>query len=186
MRNLILLFPFLFVACDTTPTVGGLRTPPPAVVAPEADWKGVKRVAVVPPANWTTDIRLQYTNWFRGVIAAYLAPKGWTFVPQVVVNRSMSEWKFTIAGELMLFTTREMCDKWECDAILFWDIREAGYGATKLSFSFLRADGKMLWATGERAFVPLYNIIDPSEIPSKVRIIGMGIGDSLRDFPVCR
>ena len=86
----------------------------------------------------------------------------------------------------MLFTSKEMTDKWGCDAILVWDILEAGYGATKLSFSFIRADGKMLWATGERSFVPMYNIIDPSNIPSKVRLIGMGIGDSLRDFPVCK
>ncbi|MDP6958242.1 MAG: hypothetical protein QF645_05445, partial [Planctomycetota bacterium] len=168
------------------PTVGGLRTPPPEKIAPSEDWEGVKKVAVIPPANWTTDIRLQYTNWFRAVIAAYLSPKGWTFVSQAVVNRSMSGWKFTMAGELVLFTAQELCEKWECDAIFIWDIKEASYGRTVLSFSFLKADGTMLWATGERSFVPLYNIIDPSNIPSKLRIIGMGIGDSLRDFPVCK
>lgn len=141
-------------------------------------------MAVVPPDNWTTDLRLQYTNWFRAVIASYLEQKGWTFVPQPVVNRSMTEWKFTMAGELALFTPEELCEKWGCDALLFWDIRDVGGDRAELSFACVKSDRTMLWATGERAFVSMYNVIDPSEIPWKVRLIGMAIGDSLRDFPV--
>ncbi len=184
MKRVFLLLPVLLAACDTTPRVGGLRTPPPAVIAPTEKWEGVVRIAVVPPANWTTDLRLQYTNWFRGVIASYLGMRGWEFVPQVVVNRAMTGWKFTIAGEVAMFTPQELCEKWGCDALLFWDIRKVRSDSADLSFSCVKSDGTMLWATGERSFSPMYNVIDPSEIPGKIRLLSMAIGDSLRDFPV--
>ncbi len=184
VKRTLLFLPLLLAACDTTPRVGGLRTPPPAVIAPAEAWEGLERIAVVPPDNWTTDLRLQYMNWFRAVIASYLGRKGWAFVSQPVVNRSMTEWKFTMAGELTLFTPKELCDKWGCDAILFWDIRRVGGDSAELSFACVKANGTMLWATGERAFIPLYNVIEPSDMSWKIRLLAMAIGDSLRDFPV--
>jgi len=162
-------------ACDTTPTVGGHHQPPPAVCAPADQWRGVRTLAVCPPDNWTNDLRLQYTNWFRAVIASYLQGKGYEFVPQVVLNRSMTKWKFTLAGELGLFKPAELCAEWKCDALIYWSI----LNENRLAFACVKADGTTLWATGERVLVPVYKIVGED----RRRIFGVAIGECLRDFP---
>ena len=169
----------LAAGCDTTPTVGGHKQPPPAVVKPPEDWKGVGTLAVCPPDNWTTDLDLQYTNWFRAVIMTYLNRRGYDTVPQVVVNRSMTKWKFSLAGELGMFKPSELCKEWNCDGLIFWDILRDG----ELSFSCLRADGTMLWASGPRKLVPLYNIVGDTPLTGQHRTFSVTICECLRDFP---
>ncbi|MBI2900464.1 MAG: hypothetical protein HYY17_09770 [Planctomycetes bacterium] len=173
------IFLLLAAACDTTPTVGGHRQPPPAVVAPPDQWQGVRVLAVTPPDNWTTDLELQYTNWFRAVIMAYLERKGFETVPLPVIHRSMRKWKFTLAGELALFRPSELCQEWKCDAIVCWDILRDG----QLSFSCIKADGTMLWASGPRRLEPVYNIVVDSPLTSQHRTFSVTICECLRDFP---
>jgi len=175
----------LAVGCGAgTPRVGGQRQPKPAVAAVPEAWKGVATVAVLPPDNWTTDLDLPYTNWFRAVIMAYLNGKGWATVSLPILHRSMTGWKFTFAGELGMFTAKELCEKWGCDALVFWDIMEEGGEQVELAFSCIKADGTVLWASGARRFDPEYNVVGHFSHTDQHRKYGMAIGECLRDFPV--
>lgn len=174
------LVPLVFLlACDSTPRMGGRTQPPPAVRAEPAHWQGVRVLAVCPPENWTHDLKLDHTNWFRAVIMSYLRARGWEFVPQAVVNRSLVRWKFTMAGELGLFKPAELCAEWKCDAVVFWDILKEG----ELGFACVKADGTLLWASGPRRLHPDYNIVGSTDCSDDHRKMSIAICECLRDFP---
>lgn len=185
MRFWAVLWAALAVGCNAgPPRVGGTRQPKPAVAAAPEAWAGVATLAVVPPDSWTTDLDLPYFNWFRAVIMAYLNEKGWAGVPLPVIHRSMTGWKFTLAGELGMFTPKELCEKWGCEAIVYWDIFEEGGEEVELAFSCVKVDGTILWASGARRFDPLYNVVSGTSLKHQHRKYSMAIGECLRDFPV--
>lgn len=184
MRTWALVLFCASVGCDSTPRVGGHKQPPPALAAAPEAWQGVSTLAVMPPDNWTTDIDLQYTNWFRAVIMACLHPRGWNLVSLPVVHRAMTGWKFTMVGELGMFKPSELCQKFGCDALVYWDILETGSSSAKLCFSCVKADGTVLWATGPRLLSPEYNIVEGREKLTDVyTTFSVAIGECLRDFP---
>jgi hypothetical protein len=117
---------------------------PETLAAPEV-WKGVGRLTVMPPDNWTADVGPEYQAWYRAVIAELLREKGYAVTPVVDVNRFMLKNKFTLAGEVRIYGIEELAKEFQADALIFWDITGAG----KLNMDLVKADGQRLWGTGE-------------------------------------
>lgn len=133
----------LLAACGT-PASSSRRLKPETVAAPEA-WKGVGRLVVMPPDNWTADVGPEYQAWYRALLAELLREKGYEVAPVVDVNRFMLKNKFTLAGEVRLYSLEELAKEFRADALLFWDITGAG----RLNLDLLKDDGQRLWGTGE-------------------------------------
>lgn len=152
----------------------------PEVEGPPDAWKGVTRIAVMPPDNWTLDVGLEYITWYRAVAHELLREKGYHVVPLADVNRFFLKNKFTIAGEAGAYTVQELAKTFQADAILYWAITDNAPG---LMFSLEKADGTVLWGTGEVALrlthvAPVaraYNQGDGG--------IALALGDILRHLP---
>lgn len=130
------------------------RLKPVTHAAPDA-WQGVVRVAVLPPDNWTTEIGPEYVAWHRAVIAELLREKGYATTPLVEVNRFMLRNRFTLAGEVRIYPMADLAKELNADAVLFWDITATG---GRLNVDLVKADGTMLWGTGEVALDLAYNV----------------------------
>ena len=133
----------LLAACGT-PASSSRRLKPETVAAPEL-WKGVGRVTVMPPDNWTADVGPEYQAWYRALIAELLREKGYEPTPVVDVNRFMLKNKFTLAGEVRIYSVEELAKEFRSDALLFWDITGSG----RLNMDLVKGDGRRLWGTGE-------------------------------------
>jgi hypothetical protein len=120
----------------------------PQTLAPGDAWQGVRRLAVMPPDNWTTEIGPEYVAWHRAVIAELLRERGYEVVPLVEVNRFMLKNRFTLAGEVRIYTMQDLAKELGADAVLFWDITASG---ARLNVDLVKADGTALWGTGEVA-----------------------------------
>lgn len=133
----------LLSACGTP--ASSSRRLRPETTAPPEQWKGVGRLAVLPPDNWTASVGPEYQAWYRAVMAELLREKGYAVTPLLDVNRFMLKNKFTLAGEVRLYSAEELCKEFQADALLFWDITGAG----RLNMDLVKADGSRLWGTGE-------------------------------------
>jgi len=120
----------------------------PEVQGPPEAWAGVARIAVLPPDNWTTDIGVEYITWYRAVIHELLREKGYDVAPLVDVNRFFRQNKFTVAGEVGIYNVSELAKRFNVDAILYWAVTS---DAPRMMFSLEKADGTLLWCTGEVA-----------------------------------
>ncbi len=154
--------------------------------APAEAWEGVARIAVLPPANETMDVSLEHRTWYRAVVMTHLQQHGWACTPIADVNRSLIRWKFTVPGEVAQFTAEELAEAFGCDAIFSWAIIEASGNSAVLDFALHKRDGTVLWASGERAFRPAYEIIESTDLRPMDRAISMAVHEALLDFPVRR
>lgn len=127
----------------------------PVTVGEAEAWKGVTRIAVLPPDNWTTEIGPEYVAWHRAVIAELLREKGYRTTPLVEVNRFMIRNRFTLAGEVRIYSMAELAKELNADAVFFWDITDAG---GRLNVDLVKADGTALWGTGEVALDLAYTV----------------------------
>jgi hypothetical protein len=140
----------------------------------------VRRIAVLPPDNRTTDIGVEYITWYRAVIHELLREKGYDVAPLVEVNRFFRKNKFTVAGEVGIYKVPELCQTFGVDAILYWAFTS---DAPRVMFSLEKTDGTPLWCTGEVALglthvAPLggrYNAYDGP--------MALALGEILRHLP---
>ena len=127
----------------------------PLTLAEVDAWKGVSRIAVLPPDNWTTEIGPEYVAWHRAVIAELLREKGYVVTPLVEVNRFMLRNRFTLAGEVRIYPMADLAKELGADAVFFWDITAPG---GRLNVDLVKADGTALWGTGEVALDLAFNV----------------------------
>ncbi len=152
----------------------------PEVVAPPEAWKGVARIAVLPPDNWTASIGPEYVVWYRAVIHELLREKGYEPVTLVEVNRFLLRNRFTLAGEVRIYSMAELAAELGADAVLFWDITGPG---GRLNVDLVKADGTRLWGTGEVRLDLPYNAVSPAPFGLSDRQFALALGEILRRIP---
>jgi hypothetical protein len=155
------------------------RLRPQTLAAPEA-WAGLARIAVMPPDNWTPSIGPEYVAWHRAVIAELLREKGYATTPLVDVNRFMLRNKFTLAGEVRIYSIAELAKELQADAVLFWDITAEG---GRLNVDLVKADGTALWGTGEVALDLAYNAPVSGSFRGEDETIALALHEILRRLP---
>jgi hypothetical protein len=143
VKALPALLLLVLAACGTP--ASSSRRLKPETLAPAEAWKGVGRLAVLPPDNWTAHVGPEYQAWYRAVMAELLREKGYAVTPVVDVNRFMLKNKFTLAGEIRLYSVQELREEFRADALLFWDITGDG----RINMDLVKGDGQRLWSTGE-------------------------------------
>ena len=143
MRTTAILLAMVLAGCGGPKSSRRLH---PEVSAPPGAWAGVRRIAVMPPDNWTMDFGPEYIAWYRAVIHELLREKGYETVPLADVNRFFLKNKFTIAAEASSYPVGELAERLKADAVLYWTITANG---PRLAFGLQKADGTALWSTGE-------------------------------------
>jgi hypothetical protein len=178
MRSLLALAAVtLIVGCMGVKSSRRLR---PEVLAPPAAWSGVARIAVLPPDNWTLDAGLEYITWYRAVIHELLRERGYEVAPLADVNRFFRQNKFAVAGEVGQYTQGELAKRFGVDAILYWAITEK---SPRLMFSLEKADGTVLWGTGEVALRLSHVAPVSGHYAQDDRGIALELGEVLRQLP---
>lgn len=150
----------------------------PEIMAPPEAWQGIRRVAVLPPDNWTVTIGPEYVAWYRAVIHELLREKGYAVTPLVDVNRFMLRNKFSLAGEVGIYPMPELAQELNADALLFWDITGEGY-----NFNLVKADGTRLWGTGEVHLSLLYNAIPRAHYAPSDFQLSLALAEILLPLP---
>ena len=167
----------LLAGCTGAASTRRLR---PELDAPAEQWVGVKRVAVFPPDNWTTDIGVEYVTWYRAVIHELLREKGYVVTPLVKVNRFMLENHFTLAGEVRIYSPEELAEELDADGLFFWDVTEFG---AQVNVDFVKADGTRLWSTGEVRLGLAYNAHPRQRVHRTDFRFSLVLSEILRRFP---
>jgi hypothetical protein len=167
----------LVVGCGGVKSSRRLR---PEVQAPPEAWAGVRRVAVLPPDNWTLDVGFEYIAWYRAVIHELLREKGFAVTALADVNRFFLKNKFSQAGEANSYTPAELAQNLGADAILYWAITD---GAPRMMFSLEKADGTPLWCTGEVALSLGYVAPVSGRFHQADGGIALALGEILRHLP---
>ncbi len=125
-----------------------------ATIAPPEAWKGVGRIAVLPPDNWTHDIGLEYITWYRAVFNDSLRERGYRVTPVVEINRFMLKNRFNLTGEARAYAPADLCREFGSDAVMNWNITGDG---PMIEMILTKADGTILWSSGEIALALQYN-----------------------------
>ena len=167
----------LVVGCSGVKSSRRLK---PEVQAPPEAWAGVRRIAVLPPDNWTLDVGFEYIAWYRAVIHELLREKGFDVAPLADVNRFFLKNKFSQAGEANSYSPAELAKAFGSDAILYWAITDA---APRMMFSLEKADGTPLWSTGEVALGLGYVAPVSGRFNSTDGGFALALGEILRHMP---
>lgn len=154
----------------------------PDALAPAEQWSGVGRIAVLPPDNWTVDVGYEYITWYRAVAHELLREKGYEVRPLAEVNRFLLQNKFTLPGEVTMYTPAELCQKLSADAVLFWDITRVGESPA-VNINLLKSDGTLLLATGEVALGLKYKAIPKGSFAGTDGRLALALGEILRRIP---
>ena len=177
MKTLAVVLAILAAGCGASRSSRRLK---PEIEAPPEAWQGVHRIAVLPPDNWTTTVGAEYVAWHRAVIAELLRERGYEVVPLVEVNRFMLRNRFTLAGEVRLYSMEELARELRADAVFFWDITG---GAGNLNIDLVKGDGARLWGTGEVHLDLKYNSVSAERVGSSDREWALMFGEVLRKLP---
>lgn len=178
----VLLLALVVASAGCAPGVKSSRHLRPDALAPAEQWRGVGRLVVLPPDNWTPDVGYEYITWYRAVVHDLLREKGYEVRPLAEVNRFMRDNKFNVPGEATMYTPAELCRRLSADAVLYWDITGVGE-SPKLNLSLLKADGTVLWATGETALVLTYNAVAKGGYAPSDHRLALALGEILRRIP---
>jgi hypothetical protein len=175
--RLLLLVAVFAAGCGASRSSRRLK---PEIQAPPEAWQGVARIAVLPPDNWTTEVGAEHVAWHRAVIAQLVRERGYAVTPLVEVNRFMLRNRFTLAGEVRLYSTAELCAEFRSDAVLFWDITG---GAGHLNMDLVKADGTRLWGTGEVHLDLPYDTLPQVAASGSDQRWALAFGEVLRRLP---
>jgi len=177
MKRVAIILAFLGVGCG-----GGMssRRLKPQIVAPPEAWQGVGRIAVLPPDNWTTEVGAEHVAWHRAVIAEILREKGYAVTPLVEVNRFMLKNRFTLAGEVRLYSIQELGQELHADAIFFWDITGP---AGSMNIDVVKSDSTHLWGTGQVHLDLPYNTVSHASFRPGDQRWALAFGEVLRKLP---
>ncbi|HKS16648.1 MAG TPA: GNA1162 family protein, partial [Planctomycetota bacterium] len=134
----------------------------------------------LPPDNWTMDVGVEYITWYRAVIHELLKEKGYDVAPLVEVNRFFRKNKFTVAGEVGVYSVAELARQFNVDAILYWAVTS---DSPRLMFSLEKADGTLLWCTGEVALVLSHVAHVEGRFNPYDGGMALGLGEILRHMP---
>ncbi|HZL73717.1 MAG TPA: GNA1162 family protein [Planctomycetota bacterium] len=168
----------LAVGCQAN--VGVHRKLKPEQVAAADAWKGVARIAVMPPDNWTTDVGLEYITWYRAVVNELVREKGYEVASLAEVNRFFRKNKFSVAGEAGIYSAADLTKQFGVDAILYWAITAGG---PRMMFLLEKGDGTALWSTGDVGLALGYVAPVRGGFNSDDKEIALALGEILRALP---